>query len=445
MNQAVAEFNDAGDSIALSQAAVANVAFRRIAWRLIPFLQLCFVVASMDRINVSFARAQLAHDLQLSDAAYGLGAGLFFIGYVLFEVPSNLLMNKFGARRWLARIMVTWGFVSIAMAWVQSESSFYVLRFLLGVAEAGFAPGVLLYLTQWLPAPRRGRLFAIFLISLPLSGVVVAPLSGLILGTTDGLMGLHGWQWMFVLESIPAIVLGIAAWWVLPESPHQTTWLNAAERAAVAAELATDKSAARDSSFRSLLRERSVWCFGLAYFMLGVGVFGITFWLPTILNLNRSLTPMETGWISAAPYAFAVPAMLYAGVLSDRHRPLRVFVCVTTAGSVALAASALLLEHWFLLVISLVIAASGLLAGLPIFWRTCTSTMQGQAAAGGIAVVNSIGSLAGFAGPALVGAVKQASGGLQMPVLLIALICMFCALPLALAISSKHPVREPHS
>lgn len=414
-------------------SSVADAAFRKIAWRLIPFLQLCFIVASMDRINVGFARAQLAHDLRLSDAAFGFGAGLFFVGYVLVEVPSNLILHRVGARRWLSRIMITWGIASAATAWVQSDLSFYVLRFLLGIAEAGFAPGVLLYLTYWLPTGRRGRLLAVFMTSLAISGVVAAPVSGLILGTMEGMADMHAWQWMFVLESLPAILLGIAALRWLPESPKQASWLDAKEREAVAAELAGDLQPSVEERLWPLLRQPGVWWFGLAYFMLGVGVFGITFWLPTIIAQSHSLTPIEVGLISAAPWAAAVPAMLYAGALSDRGAPLKVFAWGTGIGALALAGSALLLGELPLLVGALVIAAAGLLSGVPVFWRSCSATMRGVAAAGGIAIVNCIGSFAGFVGPALVGALKQASGGMVLPILAISLIVLGASLPLMFA------------
>ena len=418
-------------------ATVADAAFRRVAWRLIPFLQLCFVVASMDRINVSFAKAQLSRDLALSDAMYGLGAGLFFIGYVLVEVPSNLILHRVGARKWLARIMVSWGIVSTAMAFVESATGFYVLRFLLGVAEAGFAPGVMLYLTQWLPAHRRGRLLAIFLTSLAFSGFIVAPVTGWILGHTDGVMGFKAWQWMFVLESLPAIALGIAALKLLPDSPRTVAWLDDLERAAVLRELAADERPGVEARLGVLLRHSGVWLFGLAYFMLGVGVFGITFWLPTILNLNRLLTPMESGLISAGPYAAAVVGMLMTGTWADRLAPGRVFLTVTAVGAVALGCSGLLLGQFVPLVLALMLAAAGVFSGVPVFWRACTPTMRGVAAAGGIAVVNSIGSLAGFAGPALVGALKQASGGMVVPIVAIAALVLMSSIPLRLAIKGS--------
>ena len=370
---------------------------------------------------------------------YGLGAGLFFIGYVLVEVPSNLILHRVGARRWLARIMVSWGIVSALMAFVESATGFYVLRFLLGVAEAGFAPGVMLYLTQWLPSQRRGRLLAIFLTSLAFSGFIVAPLSGWILSHFDGALGFKAWQWMFVLESIPAISLGFAALKVLPDSPQTVGWLDDMEREAVLKELAADDHPGAEAHLGTLLKQPRVWLFGLAYFMLGVGVFGITFWLPTILSINRSLSPMESGLISAAPYGAAIVGMLLTGTLADRLPPAKVFASGTILGALALGCSGLLLGQFVPLVFALMLAAAGVFSGVPVFWRACTPTMRGVAAAGGIAIVNSIGSLAGFAGPSLVGALKQSSGGMVAPILTIASIVLLSSVPLTLALRRNWP------
>lgn len=291
-------------SLTPSQSAV----LRKVTWRLVPFLCLLYFVAFLDRVNVGFAALSMNQDIGLSASAYGLGAGIFFLGYFLFEVPSNLALERFGARRWLARIMVTWGLISAAMAWVQGPTSFAVLRFALGVAEAGFFPGVILYLTYWFPASTRGVIIGYFLLANPLTNVLGAPLSAWLIEHPIG--ALKGWQSMFLIEGVPAVLLGFVVLKYLPDSPAQARWLSPQERTDLQAALEQQRQPGQHVRLRDGLTSTRVWCFGLIYFGLNLGVYGFGFWAPQIIQSLGALSLTHTGWLTAAPYACGALAML---------------------------------------------------------------------------------------------------------------------------------------
>ncbi len=390
--------------------------FSRIAWRLMPLLFVSYVVAYIDRINVGFAKLHLREVLGVDErvfgSVYGIGAGLFFLGYFLFEVPSNLIMQRVGARAWIARIMVVWGIVSGAMVFVSSARGFYTMRFLLGIAEAGFFPGVLLYLTAWFPASERAKTVAMFFVGALVAGIVGSPLSGAILGL-DGKAGLAGWQWLFLIEAAPAILLGVAVFLVLPDGPSRVSWMSAGEREWLAARLAADAEAsgtARRSSLAAAFTSGRVWLLCLLYFLLNVGGYGYEMWLPTIVKGFSGQSDAMVGVINAVPYAFAAVVMLWSGRHSDRSGERRAHVAVaafTSAAGFGVAASA---GNPWLAMCGLTVAFVGLKAAMGPFWAMGTTFLGGTAAAAGIAFINSVGNLGGFAGPTLVGFIRDETG-----------------------------------
>ena len=391
----------------LGRAAVA-----RVSRRLIPFLFLLYILNFLDRVNVGFAALEMNRDLGFGPAVYGFGAGVFFLGYCLFEVPSNLVLYRTGARIWIARIMVTWGLAASAMMLVHTPWSFYGLRFLLGVAEAGFFPGIIFYLTYWYPARDRARAYAWFLAAIPVCGVIGGPISGALLGL-DGRLGLQGWQWLFLLEGIPSVLVGFAVLWLLPDRPCDARWLPMDERAWLEDRLAAegaDPVGHHGESLRQALRNPMVWWLGLSYFLLVVALYGFAFWLPQLVKASGSFDNFEVGLITAIPYAVAAVGMVLVGRNSDRtgERYLHLvfpalvgavgFVATTRAGSTGL------------LIAALCLCALGVLGWLGPFWALPTAFLRGQAAAGGIALINSMGAVGGFVGPYLVGGLKQRTG-----------------------------------
>jgi MFS transporter, ACS family, tartrate transporter len=398
-------------------------ASRKIAWRLIPYLMLCYFVAYLDRVNLGFAALTFKGDLGLSDAVYGLGAGIFFAGYFIFEVPSNIVLEKVGARVWIARIMVTWGIISAAMAFVSDETlfnlniggwdlrvtSFYIVRFLLGAAEAGFFPGIILYLTYWYTSSERAKMVGLFMVAVALSGVIGSPLSAMILTKLGGMAYLKGWQWLFIIEAAPAIILGIVTYFYLTDKPANAEWLTAEERNAVTARLDAERAsreAIRKFSLGEALIHPRVLGLGLVYFGVVTGLYGLGFWLPQIVKAF-GLTTAETGWVVAIPYVFSAVIMVLWTRHSD-HTGERVWHVVLAAflGGAGLIAGAYLGDP-VLAMAALTLGSIGTFAMLPTFWTLPTALLTGTAAAGGIALINSIGNIGGFAGPFLVGWIRE--------------------------------------
>lgn len=402
--------------------------YRRVTWRFVPFLFVCYVAAYLDRVNVGFAKLTMAVDLQFSDTVYGLGAGIFFIGYFLFEVPSNLLLHRIGARRTLARIMIGWGLVSAAMMFVQSPTSFYLLRFLLGVAEAGFFPGVVLYLTWWYPAARRGRVTALFVTAVAVSGVIGNPVSGYIMHALDGHHGWHGWQWLFLLEGLPAVGLGVAALYWLDDRIADARWLSSEEKQLLAANIAADNAHKTHTTALTGLRDARVWLLAAVYFCLVSGLYGINFWLPTIVK-GLGIDDVTTiGLVSAVPWAAAALTMTAVGHSADRRRERRLHVAIPALlGALGLAASVPLAGHPVAAVLALSLGTCGLLSAIPLTWSLATAFLGGAAAASGIALINSFGNLSGFAMPYLIGAIREVTGSTDLGVYTLALFLMLGA------------------
>lgn len=387
-------------------------ALTRVSRRLIPFLFLLYILNFLDRVNVGFAALEMNRDLGFGPAVYGFGAGVFFLGYCLFEVPSNLVLYRTGARLWIARIMVTWGLAASAMMLVHTPWSFYLLRFLLGVAEAGFFPGIIFYLTYWYPARERARAYAWFLAAIPVCGVIGGPISGALLGL-DGRLGLQGWQWLFLLEGIPSVLVGIAVLWLLPDRPRDAPWLPAVERAWLEERLATEghgRIAHHGESLRRALGNPMVWWLGLSYFLLVVALYGFALWLPQLVKASGEFTNFEVGMITAIPYAAAAVGMVLVGRSSDRTGERHLHLALPAlAGAVGFLA-ATRTGNTGLLIAALSLCAFGVLGWLGPFWALPTAFLREQAAAGGIALINSMGAVGGFVGPYLIGDIKERTG-----------------------------------
>ncbi len=385
---------------------------RRVTMRLVPFLVLCYFVAYLDRVNVGFAALTMSKDLGLSQTAFGLGAGIFFIAYFLFEVPSNLFLERFGARKWIARIMLSWGILSGSMAFITGEYSFYTVRVLLGFAEAGFFPGIIFYLTLWFPAADRARIIGLFMAAIPLSSVIGAPVSGMLLGL-DGWMGLHGWQWLYILEACPAIILSVVVYFYLTDKPADAQWLAADERGWLMTRL-TDERRAREaqrhySVVQALLNPR-VLAVAMVYFGAVACNYGFSFFLPTIIKGFGGLSNVEVGFITALPYIVGTVGMVWWGRHSDLRKERKGHAAIALFIAAAGIGISTLLPDPLQKMVALTIAGFGIFASLPVIWTLPTAYLSGAAAAGGIAAVNSIGNLSGFFGPYAMGYFKDTTG-----------------------------------
>lgn len=382
--------------------------YRKISRRLVPFLVLLYLVAFLDRVNVSFAALTMNRDLHIGEGLYGLAAGMFFLGYFLFEVPSNLMLERVGARRWIMILMIAWGMVSVATAFVRGTNSYIALRFLLGLAEAGFYPGVILYLTYWLPPKVRSSVMALFVAAVPISSLVGAPVSMQIL-LLDQAWGLKGWQWVFVAEGAPAILLGLVVFFVLADKPEQVSWLSAEEKQILAADLRKAQPAgpAHDHSFLQIFTAQpSVYGWSLAYFLLMIGLYGLGFWIPKVLT-SRGLSLQSLSWAAALPYVAAAVGMIAWSRHSDRHGERRFHLVL----AYAMAAAGFLLAAYApspaVALVGFALGATGVLAAMPVFWSASTTLLAGPIVAAHIAVINSIGNLGGFFGPVLMGWLRQ--------------------------------------
>jgi ACS family tartrate transporter-like MFS transporter len=401
----------------------------RASARLVPFLILCFFVAYLDRVNVGFAALTMNRDLGLSSAAYGFGAGVFFITYSLFEVPSNLLLERVGARRWIARIMLTWGILSGATAVIQGETSFYAVRMLLGIAEAGFFPGIIFYLTLWFPAVYRARIIGAFLAAVPLATVIGAPVSGLLLGF-DGVMGLRGWQWLFLLEAVPALILSVVVFFYLTDRPADATWLAPEERTWLVSRLRQEqqkRESVRTYNVVQALCNPKVLALSVVYFGAVANNYGLSFFLPQIVKAFGG-SNAQAGFVTAIPYIAGAIGAVWWGRHSDATRERRFhLIAALLLGSIGIAVSTAI-EDPVLKIAVLCAAGFGIFGSLPVFWTLPTAFLGGAAAAGGIALINSIGNLAGFVAPFVVGSIKDATGGFTGGLLCVAATSLVAAM-----------------
>ncbi|SAK72959.1 major facilitator transporter [Caballeronia glebae] len=414
-------------SAAAEQHALSDDAlFSKIAWRIIPFLFLCYVVSFLDRINIGFAQLQMKHDLGFSDAMYGLGAAVFYVGYVLFEVPSNLLLAKFGARRTFTRIMLLWGAASVGMMFVSTPGHFYLLRFLLGVFEAGFFPGIVLYLTYWFPAKRRAGVMSVFFAGVAVAGVFGGLVSGWIMRDMAGVMGLYGWQWMFAIEGAPALVLGLIALRLLVDTPRDAHWLAPPDKERLAA-LCAETNARADAHDRrgmlDALRNPRVYLFAFIYFSLTCASLTLSFWMPLMIRDFGITDVMSVSLYTVVPNAIGAVGLILIARHSDRVAERRKhFACCTIGGGIALAALTLHFPSFALMLAILSLAATLIFAALPIFWAVPASELPGKSAAAGIAFISSIGITSGIVSPWVIGQIRTATGSMDLAVLLLSLL-----------------------
>ena len=399
-----------------------DAVFRKISWRVMPLILIAYVCAFLDRINIGYAQLQMKQDLGFSDAVYGLGAGVFFVTYLLFEVPSNLLLEKIGARLTFLRIMVLWGLASAATAFVTAPWQFYGIRLLLGLFEAGFFPGIILYLTYWYPSQRRGRVTGLFLFGMPITGVLGGPLSGTIMSRMEGFGGMHGWQWLFLVEGLPTVLLGFLLYCMLPDRPARALWLTDDEKVLVQSVLDADHGGAtkagRHGRLAAALADPKTYVLAFVYFCCACAVYTLTFWLPTMIK-GLGIAPIATiGWYTAVPYIFGALGVLIISRSSDRFKERRWHVGGALAlGAVALASTSFLGAAVVPVMVVLCVASFFIFGGGSLFWSIPPTYLGRHAAAAGIAVISSLGILGGFVSPTLIGVIKGATGSIQMGLL----------------------------
>jgi len=399
--------------------------YSKLNWRLLPFLVACYMFAYLDRVNVGFAKLQMQSDLGFSDAAYGVGAGIFFIGYVLFELPSNLMLPKVGARKTFSRILVLWGITSACMLFVRSVPAFYAMRFLLGVFEAGFAPGMIYYLSCWYGPARMARAIALVFVAGPLGGIVGGPVSAWLMTSLGGVGGLAGWQWMFLVEGLPCIVLGLLTLRVISDRPADARWLDDGEKALL--EGGTAPTQHRADSFKAVLKSPRVYVLALAYFSVIFPIYAISFWLPTLLKEQGVTDTVRLGWYTAIPYVAAAVCMYLAGRSSDRFGERRYHCAIPALGAaVCLIATVFADGNLPLTLLALTLGTACLWMAYTVFWAIPSQLVEGTAAAGGIALINTVGLSGGFWGPAVVGWTKAGTGSMHA-----GLLVMACAAALA--------------
>ncbi|MDR5856210.1 MFS transporter [Caballeronia sp. LZ062] len=385
--------------------------FAKATWRLLPFLFVCYLFAYLDRINVAFAKLQMLSDLGFSEAVYGFGASVFFVGYLLFEVPSNLLLLRVGPRRWIARIMVTWGLISAGMMFVRTPTTFYIMRFLLGVAEAGFFPAIVLYLTYWFPPSRRSKVTALFLTGIPMSGVIGGPLSGWIMTAFNGSHGFAGWQWLFLMEGIPTALLGVAAFFYLDDKVRDAKWLSEGQKDFLEQSLTDEASSNALHSVRDGLLNPKVLLVSTIYFFYTMGLYGVSFWLPTLIKSSGVSDPFNVGLLTSVPYAAGAVAMVFVSSSSDRTGERRWHLIVPgLVGAFGLALSVWFANSTLLAMVALTLGTMGVMTTISQFWVLPPAFLGGAAAAAGLALANSVGSISGVVSPSLIGVIKTATG-----------------------------------
>ena len=419
----------------LADPGILERGYRKATWRLIPFIFICYLFNYLDRVNVGFAKLQMLDALKLSETVYGLGAGIFFIGYVMSGVPSNLILHKLGARRWIAIMMILWGGLSAAMMFVTSPISFYALRFLTGVAEAGFFPGIVFYFTHWFPSQKRGQVMALFMSAIPVSGLIGGPLSGWMLSHfAAGQGGLAAWQWLFLLQGLPTVLLGVAVYFYLSDGLQQATFLAPEEKAAMKNALDEDEKsrsggAQAVQSFGQVLRNGHVWMLGAIYFSIQMGVYAINFWLPSIIKSLGVESATTVGWLSALPYLFAGVFMVLVGRSADARRERRWHLSAPMIMAlIGLLLAANFSSNIVIVMIVLTMATMGALTGLPMFWPQPSAFLSSAAAAAGLALINSLGQVAGFVSPFLVGWIKDATGSTDVALYILSTVMLVGAI-----------------
>ncbi|AXV79750.1 MULTISPECIES: MFS transporter [Ralstonia solanacearum species complex] len=416
---------------------------RKIAWRIMPLIMVCYLFAFFDRINISFAKFSLQADLGLSDTAYGLGAGLFVVGYVLFEVPSNLMLYKAGARRWIARIMVSWGIATALMAFVQTEWQFYILRFLIGAMEAGFAPGVLYYLTLWFPAAYRGRMTSMLFLASAFAGLLGAPASGLVLSHMDGVLAMRGWHWLFLVGGVPCVLLGFAVFKLLNDRIEDARWLKPEEQALLSANITRQNRDIGGHSLLDALKTPGFLTLGLVYFLIQVSSYGLNFWAPHMIRASGISNSTTIGFLTAVPYLCGAIAMVIVGQLSDRSGERRQYVIgLMLLASLGFFCAGVFDQQTEILVAALALMGAGVVAAIPAFWALPPRLVTGAGAAAGIALINTLGQLGGIVSPVVVGRIKDMTGSTTPALYLIGSLGLVCAAILTFAMPAKLRARD---
>jgi len=412
--------------------------YRKINLRLLPFLLVCYLFAYLDRVNIGFAKLQMQGDLGFSDAAYGVGAGIFFIGYVLFEIPSNLMLPRVGARKTFSRILMLWGITSASMLFVRDVPTFYAMRFLLGVFEAGFAPGMIYYLSCWYGPQRMARAIAIVFLAGPIGGIVGGPASAWLMTSLAGHGGLAGWQWMFLIEGLPCLLLGVLALKLVPDRPADADWLSADEKRRLEQDLAVP--VAHKHSFGAVARDPRIYVLAFAYFCVIAAIYALSFWLPTLIKAQGVADTVQLGWYTALPYVGGAIGMVYMGRRSDRKRERRYHAAIPALAAAALLAGSTLADgHLAVTLALLTLGTASLWMTYTVFWAMPSEYLKGPAAAGGIALINTIGLSGGFWGPAIIRWAKTATGSLHPGVLIMAVMPLVAALIL---LANKMPARR---
>ncbi|AWN54406.1 MFS transporter [Methylobacterium sp. 17Sr1-1] len=401
---------------------------RKVAWRLMPLIMICYLFAFFDRINISFAKFQLQSDLGFSNVAYGLGASLFVVGYVIFEVPSNLALYRVGARRWIARIMISWGIATALMIFIRTDWHFYVLRFLIGAMEAGFAPGILYYLTLWFPASFRGRVTSFMFVASAFAGIVGAPVAGLILGGLNGVGGLAGWQWLFLAGGLPCLILGVLVLTRLDDRISDARWLSAQEKDLLSSRIAHHNRDIGDHSLWGAIKQPGFLLIAFVYFLLQVGSYGLNFWGPDLIKTATGGTAASVGFLTAIPYICGAISMVVIGRLSDASGERPKFVAaLAVAAAIGFFLAGLFDKQIVPLMIALALLGSGIVASIPTFWTLPAKLVTGVGAAGGIALINTLGQFGGIVSPVMVGWVKDLTGSTTPALYGIGCLCLVAA------------------
>ena len=425
--------------------------YAKVTWRVIPFLFLLYILAYLDRVNVGFAKLQMATDLSFSDTVYGTGAGIFFIGYFFFEVPSNVILAKVGAKIWIARIMITWGIISGLMATVTGPTSFLVLRFLLGVAEAGFFPGMILYLTFWYTRTHRAKMIAGFMTAIALAGVIGGPVSGWILGNMAGVAELKGWQWLYLLEGLPSVVVGVLVLFFLDDGPAKAKWLTQEEKGLLLKRLEEEEKVKQSQgemnhSFLDAFTNAKVWLLCVVYFGIVMGTYGISFWLPQIIKETITKDPVQIGLLSAIPWAAAAIAMVWNGHHSDVTGERRWHIAVACMiGAAAFAVSAMPGVGGVAGLAALTVATAGVMSAVSCFWSVPTGILSGTAAAAGIAWINSVGNLAGYVSPFVVGRIRDATHNMTLALSVLSVSVLIAGLLILYVTGMKAKQAQPQA
>lgn len=427
------------------QARRLSDAYAKVSRHIIPLMLLAYIVAYLDRINVGFAKLQMLGALGFSESIYGLGAGIFFLGYFIFGVPSNFILQRLGARVWIAVLMISWGIISGATMWVKTPVEFCLMRFLLGVAEAGFFPGVIYYFTEWYPTDRRGKIIAMFMSAIAIGSMIGSVISGGVMQSFGGAYGWAGWQWLFLLEAAPAVVVGLCIVFFTCDNIGSASWLHEDERMLLTVDLARDSGSKPQHSFVDAFYDRRVWIASAIYFCVMMGLYGISFWLPTIIFDMGIKRPLHIGLVTAIPYGVAAVGMVLMGRSADSRDERRWHVAIpAVVGAGGLILSAVLATHTVMALAALSGAAFGILTAAPLFWCLPTAYLSGPAAAAGIAIINSSGCLAGFASPYIVGVLEDLTNSTNAGMYCIAAFLLVSAGLVVVAISPE-AVKDSHS